>query len=281
MVTKFENIDNKDSCPAKESGILLNDIILSVNGKEIKSNEQLCEIITNSEGRELSFNIIRNNQLIKVKVKPIKHENNYKIGVWIRDSCAGMGTITYYDKTNSSYGALGHGIYDVDSGGLMYSDKIEILKAKITSVNKSSQGNIGTLNGYFTNDIVGNIGDNLPLGIYGKVFSIPNNKEFRVAKSNEVKLGKAYIYSTIISDKPEKFEILITDICNYDKNSNKNFLFKVNDKKLMNKTGGIVQGMSGSPIVQDDKIIGAITHVLINDPKMGYGIFIENMLNKQ
>ncbi len=278
MITKFENI--KNTCPAKEAGLKVNDIITKVNDNQVKSNEALCEKIVNSQGKTINLTILRNNKELSINLTPAKDEDNkYKAGIWVRDSCAGMGTITYYDSTTSEYAGLGHGICDIDTGALMISDNIEIVKANITSVSKSTTDNIGTLNGYFTDEVLGTIGYNTELGIYGKVNTVPNKTEYKIAENDEIKIGTAYIYCTVEGTTPQKYEIQVVEICNNDKNSNKNFLIEVTDNELLSKTGGIVQGMSGSPIIQNNKIIGAITHVLVNDSTLGYGINISNMLN--
>lgn len=280
MITKFENINKNKSCPAQESGLEVNDIITKVNGKKVKSNESLCEIIENSKGEALTITVVRNNEIKSFSLIPILNDNGvYKAGMWVKDSCAGMGTITYYDQTNSTYAALGHGICDVDSGGLMLSNNVEILKANITSITKSYNNQIGTLNGYFKNATLGTIGYNTSIGIYGKIDSIPQKKEYLVGNYEEIIEGEAYIYCTINGETPQKYKIEIIEKCNDYSYSNKNFLIKITDENLINKTGGIVQGMSGSPIIQNNKIVGAVTHVLLNNPTVGYGINITNMLN--
>lgn len=286
MVTKFEEFSaeyngiNRKVCPAKKSGLAENDIITEVNGITVNSNEQLGNIIANSKGENLKFKIYRDGEYLLLNTTPIKNSNKlYCIGVWVRDSCAGIGTITYYNPKSKTYGALGHGICDIDSGGLMYSDNIEILSSSISSVSKSQANNIGTLNGYFTSDVLAKVGYNNNLGIYGKIINIPIKKEIQVAEKTELEPGNASIYSTIEGNQPKEYKIKITQICNYDENTNQNFVLQITDKELLNKTGGIVQGMSGSPIIQGEKIVGAITHVMINDPTKGYGIHIKNMLN--
>lgn len=282
MVTGFENFENNgiSVCPAKSSGITENDVITKIDNVAITNNEELQEIVRNSKGQELTLEILRNENNISINVTPLKNSNNeYCLGMWVRDSCAGIGTITYYNPSDNSYGALGHGICDIDTGGLMISDEIQILSANVSSVTKSDYNTIGTLNGCFTSNLLANVGYNNELGIYGKMITMPIKEKFETAESQEIKLGKATIYSTINGNTPSEYEITITEICNQDENTNKNFIFKVTDEELISETGGIVQGMSGSPIIQNGKLIGSITHVLVNDPTKGYGIQIENMLN--
>lgn len=282
MVTGFEKFvsNGENVCPAKNSGIKENDTITKINGKAISSNEELEESVKKSNGKDLSLEIHRDENNININVTPLKNsDNEYCLGMWVRDSCAGIGTITYYNPNDNTFGALGHGICDIDTGGLMISDNIQILSANVSSVSKSDYDSIGTLNGYFTSNLLANVGYNNDLGVYGKIITAPVKEKFKTAESQEIQTGDATIYSTVSGSEPKEYEITITEICNYDENTNKNFIFKVTDEELISATGGIVQGMSGSPIVQNGKIIGAVTHVLVNDPTKGYGIQIENMLN--
>ena len=281
MVIRLEKFKSEDRmvCPAKESGIKTNDIITEANDIKIKSNEQFSEIIKSSKGKEITLTILRNELSIRKKLKAKKNETGvYYSGMWIRDSCAGLGTISYYNPDNMTYGALGHGICDIDSGGLMESDSGEILSTKITSVNKSSNNAIGTLNGYFTDKKIGTVSKNTPLGIYGKLTVHPKKKTCKVASVNEITTDKAYIYSTIKGKSPKKYSVKIIDICNTDSNSNRNLIIKITDKRLLKRTNGIVQGMSGSPIVQKGKLVGALTHVFIDDCTMGYAVLGTNMI---
>ncbi len=284
MVTNLERFESNDKklCPAESCGVKKSDIITMINNETVKSNEKVSEIIKNSNGKSLKLLIERDNKKLNLTLTPVKNERGqYCAGMWVRDSCAGIGTICFYDKSNNSYAALGHGICDTDSGGIMASNSGEILKASITSVNKSENNNIGTLNGYFTNQVIGTIRDNSSLGVYGKTTSeISKQKEVEIADIAEVKIGNAIMYSTIEGTTPKPYSIEITQICNKDKNSNRNFVIKVTDKELLEKTGGIVQGMSGSPILQNNMLVGGLTHVFVESCTQGYGIFAENMINK-
>lgn len=281
MITHFENFASNGTkiCPAKQSGLKINDIIIKSDNKRIKNNEQLEECIKNSKGKKIRFNILRNNKEIIKDVKPgLSSKNEYQIGVWVRDSCAGIGTISYYSDDKKKYGALGHGICDVDTGGLIPNGKGEILQAKITGITKSKNNKIGTLNGYFTSSTIGNIKNNSQNGVSGTLYKgIDKNKKYKVADKSEIHLGKAKLISTINGTKPKRYNIKIIDICG-NNNSGKNFVIKITDKKLLKKTGGIVQGMSGSPIIQDNKFAGALTHVFLEDCEKGYGIFSENII---
>lgn len=281
MVIRLEKFrsGSETVCPAKDSGIKVNDIITEANNKKIKSNEQFSDIIKNSKGKTLTLTVSRNDIEIIKRIKARKNENGiYYSGMWIRDSCAGLGTISYYNPENMTYGALGHGICDIDSGGLMKSGGGEILSAEITSINKSKNNGIGTLNGYFTDNKIGSVNKNTPLGVYGKLSSVPDKQRYKVANVSEIKSGAAYIYSTTKGQAPKKYSVRIVDICNTDSNSNRNLIIRITDKRLLKQTNGIVQGMSGSPIVQNNKLVGALTHVFIDDCTMGYAVLGENMV---
>ena len=270
-------IDDKDS-PAKKSGLKVNDIIKEANNIKVESNEQLKEIINKSDGKELEIKIQRNSKSITKKITPKKTDDSYVLGVWIRDSTAGIGTITYFDPENKSFGALGHGICDQDTGMLMPLKNGEILNAKISHFTKANEGIVGGLNGYFDDDKIGTITINNGYGIYGSYEYTYNDQYLEVAYDNEIKNGDAYILSTIEGNKPQKYAVKLSKI-DTNQNSGKNMIVSVKDKKLLEKTGGIIQGMSGSPIIQNGRIVGAVTHVFINSPEKGYGICISNMLS--
>ncbi len=282
MITHFQSFESKGKkiCPAKTSGLKTNDIILKADNKIIKSNEQLEEYVKKSKGKIINFTILRNKKKIIIKTKPqLNPENEYYIGVWVRDSCAGIGTISYYSKDKKEYGALGHGICDVDTGRLFQSGKGEILQAKISGITKSKNNKIGTLNGYFINSTIGNIRENTINGIHGSLYKGTNKKFlYKTGKISDVKIGDAELISTIKRTTPEQYKIKIINICNNNKNSGKNFIIKVTDSKLLRKTGGIVQGMSGSPIIQNNKFIGVLTHVFLEDCQKGYGMLAENIV---
>ncbi len=283
IIVNLENYfdGTKYICPAKESGLKINDVITEAEGKEIKSNEDLQNIITESKGESIELKVKRNNKEISKIVTPAKNvAGMYLIGAWIRDSCAGLGTITYYDETNNSFAALGHGICDSDTSILMPLSTGETVEASISGISKSTSGKAGSLNGYFTDTEIGILTQNTVLGIYGTInenYYYQDNK-IELANTDEIRTGKAEIYTTIENSNVDKFDIEITKICNNSQNSNENFVIKITDEKLINSCGGIVQGMSGSHIVQNGKIVGAVTHVFVNEPIEGYGIAIQNMV---
>lgn len=270
-------------CPAKESGLKINDIITEANGKSIKTNEELSGVLSNCNGEEVSLKIKRNNNIIEKKITPVKNTAGmYLIGAWIRDSCAGIGTITYYDAKNNYFAALGHGICDNDTSYLMPLEHATVLSASISGVSKSISGKAGSLNGYFKDETLGNLTKNTPIGIFGtpeENYSY-KQKQIEIAQTNEIKAGKASILTTIKGNDVEEFEIEITRICNKNKDSNENFIIRITDDRLLEECGGIVQGMSGSPIIQNGKLVGAVTHVFLNKPQEGFGIAIQNMVSE-
>lgn len=270
---------NTDNSPAYDAGLKVNDLIVGANNTKITSNEQLKEIIENSNGQTVRLAILRDGEKIEKNIVPIKDDNqNYILGMWIRDSTAGIGTTTYFEKESKTFGALGHGICDKDTNMLMPLRDGEIVCATISSYKKGCDGIVGGLNGYIDNETIGKITANNAYGIYGTYEYTSSCRLIDVASDNEITCGKAQIVSTIEGDTPKAYDVEITNVT-LSKNSGQNMIIKVTDKELLDKTGGIVQGMSGSPITQNGKLVGAVTHVFINSPQKGYGISISNMLN--
>jgi len=267
--------------PCAEAGIKEKDIILKINGREVNTVEEVTDEIAKSDGKPITILILRNKKEINVTLIPRKSQADgvYRAGLWVRDSTAGIGTVTFINPVNNSFAGLGHGICDADTGMLMPLRKGEISHVTICGVIRGASGAPGELKGYFSNESCGELLGNSESGVYGLFTEAPKNlsEPMKVAKAKEVKTGKAYILCTTDSSNVEKYEIEITKINSMTQNT-KNFIIKVTDEKLLSKTGGIVQGMSGSPIIQNGKIVGAVTHVMVNDPKSGYGIYIGNML---
>lgn len=283
MVVKTEKltVDNKTHNPARDCGIELGDIITHVNSIKVNYTEDLPIIINESKGKPVSLTIIRDNKKIAKTIIPIDTGDGcYKIGVWVRDSSAGIGTMTFYHEQSKAFGGLGHGICDVDTGELMPMLQGEVTKATIDSVTKARTGCAGTLNGHHTTDKTGYIISNCNSGVFGYIDKAPvNHKAVPIAYKQEVKTGKAQIISTVDDSKPRYYDIEIVSI-NYNENTKtKNLVIEITDEELIEKTNGIVQGMSGSPIIQNNKLVGAVTHVFVNEPTKGYGIFAENMVD--
>lgn len=271
--------DNKEYTPCK--GLLKSgDIIMSVNGEDVKNKEDLVRLVNRDD--MVYIKAIRKNEEINLNVTPIKSvdDNNYKLGLWVRDSTQGIGTITYYDRKNNSFGALGHPINDIDTGELMEIDGGEILDAHIEKAEKGKAGLPGALLGDINfNRTIGYIDSNKNNGIFGHMCSDIKGIEMPIGYKNDVKIGNGSIYVNTDGKFVEKYSIHIDSINKYNTSDTKNFVLTITDKRLLDMTGGIVQGMSGCPVVQDGKLVGAVTHVFVNDPTKGYGIFVENMLD--
>lgn len=270
-------------CPGKDSGLRVNDVIKTAGGNKINCNEDLQQALQGSGDKPVSFTIERDGQSLSKTVTPKKNSaGNYLLGAWVKDSCAGIGTVTYTDSEQYYFAALGHGICDNSTSALLPLGSAEVTGAKISSVTKSSSGKPGSLNGYFTDNTLGSLSKNTPIGVFGKLDDIKNQSSpsLPIADKSEVHPGKAELYTTLEGDNVGCYSVEINRIRNTDKGSSENFVIKVTDDTLLQKCGGIVQGMSGSPIVQDGKLAGAVTHVFVNDPKKGYGVLAQNMESK-
>lgn len=277
LVIKTQDIysQNNKTNPAENAGLKADDIIITANGKYLTSCEELISIVENSKGNKITLKYLRNEEYRTTVIIPKKdNENKYRLGIWIKDSTAGIGTVTFYCNNINGFCALGHGICDSDTGILMPISSGEAEKANITSVTKSNNGKVGTLNGYFTNDFIGTALQNDKSGIYGKIENETKGKEIEIGNSCDIKTGKAYIYTTIEGNKPKKYEI---EIIKLKKSADVDLVFQITDEELLNKTGGIVQGMSGSPIVQNGKLVAAVTHVVVENVSCGYGRFADTM----
>lgn len=266
-----------ENSPSKSSPIKVNDRIERANNQELTSSEQLCEIVNNCSGN-LTLTVNQDGKQRDISVAPQKDsEGVYKLGLWVRDSTAGIGTMTYYNPKNNTFAALGHGINDVDTGNILTVKSGNILPCKILSVRKSENGNPGELNGIFDGSAVGEIFLNSDNGIYGKCSLDAVDEAIPVADANEVHEGGAYILADINGGGAKQYSIEIIKIAKGNK-SHKNMVISITDPALLSLTGGIVQGMSGAPIIQDNKLAGALTHVFINDSDRGYGTFAEDMI---
>lgn len=270
----------KETKPAYDAGIRVRDVIISVDGTEVNSVKEFSEIIENSAGKGLLISLIRNGKQKEVTLYPsiADGDGKYKAGMWLRDSTAGIGTVTFIDPQTGEFGGLGHGICDIDTGELMPLKKGTAMKVEIGGVIKGKSGKPGEIKGYFLPEKCGSVFSNTVCGVFGIFTELPSkiSEPMSLGLRDEVKEGKAQLICTLGNDGAITYDIEISKI-NRNGKDNKNFVVTVTDKKLIERTGGIVQGMSGSPIIQNGKLIGAVTHVLVNDPTTGYGIFIENM----
>lgn len=275
--------DNNSVTPAKDAGVQIGDKIIMVNNTKIKDCNQLYDLIKFSKGKNMTFTIKRGVQYKKIKIRPIlSAEGTYKIGLWVRDGTSGIGTLTYIDPQTYLFGALGHGISDIDTNILLDVKEGEIYKANIIDIRKNQEKEIGEIVGKIDEDnVIGKIIVNTPYGIFGKITNkscINLYNLYEVGRVQDIHVGDAFLICNV-NNRSERFKIKVVKLLPIYRNSTKAFVIKVVDRKLVEKTGGIVQGMSGAPIIQDNKLIGAVTHVFIKDPDMGYGVFIENMIN--
>jgi len=284
-ISDVERDGGQKTVPARNTGIKPGVVITAVNGKIIKKIYELIEAIDQSQGKPIKISYLEGNAKKETTITPVlsSEDRKYHIGLWVRDSTAGIGTLTFYDKDTRLFGALGHGITDIDTGTLMKVGYGEILESSVLGVKSGRSGEPGELKGIFSDGTrLGMIELNCETGIYGKldeaVLDKIGGKLYPVGVRADIKEGKATILSNIDGKKTEEYTIEIQKISNQNLNGTKGMVIKVTDERLLNVTGGIVQGMSGSPIIQNGKIVGAVTHVLVNDPTRGYGIFIEAML---
>lgn len=272
-------VEQNGHLPAKKAGIKVGDIIQKVNETTLQNTRHFEEILETTKEETLLLTVLRKEKECTLKLTPtLNQSNQYVCGFWLRDSAAGIGTVTFFTEDKSSFVALGHPVNDMDTD-LSYSVRLGYLElVDIKGAKQAQKGRPGELIGVLSGEAVGRICENTASGIRGNVKNqeIVTEKKMPVAKKNEVKNGKATILSTVSEEGTKEYEIEILRIL--DNGDYKDFVIEVTDSELLSKTGGIVQGMSGSPILQNGKIVGAVTHVFVNDSKKGYGIFIENML---
>ncbi|MDR4226303.1 SpoIVB peptidase [Bacillus mojavensis] len=292
LVVGFHQINTSEGkkSPGESAGITAGDIIIEMNGQKIEKMNDVAPFIQNAgkTGESLDLLIKRDKQKIKTKLIPQKDEaeGKYRIGLYIRDSAAGIGTMTFYEPKTKKYGALGHVISDMDTKKPIVVEDGEIVKSTVTSIEKGTGGNPGEKLARFSSErkTIGDINRNSPFGIFGTLHQPIKNKisdkALPVAFSNEVKKGPAEILTVIDDDKVEKFDIEIVSTTLQKFPATKGMVLKITDPRLLKETGGIVQGMSGSPIIQNGKVVGAVTHVFVNDPTSGYGVHIEWMLSE-
>ncbi len=264
---------------AEECGIEINDRIVSVNGNKVDSTEEFSKIVNeNPDG--VSLSVLRDNDHLTINATPeYSADEIYRLGLWVRDSTAGIGTVTYYNPSDNTFAALGHGINDIDTGNILSVKSGNILHCDILSVSKSKKGVPGEINASFNGDSIGNISINSQIGIFGKM-SCDEYKNYGesipVATKSQVHEGDAYIITDAFGGEQEQYSIKIKKITD---NVDKALIIEITDDRLIEQSGGIVQGMSGSPIIQDNRLVGAVTHVFVNSPLKGYGTLAENMID--
>ena len=263
--------------PAEQAGVAPGDVITAIGGIEVESCQDMCDALAGMDGSPVTVELTRGGKSVELTVTPFSGEERCELGVWLRDSIAGIGTVTYYDPGTGSFGSLGHPITDIDTGVIVPISGGEVLESTVTDVVAGSAGSPGQLVGDFGLDgAIGSVISNTEYGVFGSVDIPFDGEPIDVAGEDEVKTGPAKILSNVSGDEVEEYDIEISRI--YSGLGGHGMLITVTDQDLLEVTGGIVQGMSGSPIIQDGKLVGAVTHVLINDPSRGYGVFIDNML---
>jgi len=270
--------------PAKSCGLQEGDIITHINSEEVDSIEEVRDVLQELEGKPMSIRAVRGDKQVQMTAQAAlcAADGNYKLGAWIRDSMAGIGTMTFYDPTSGKFGALGHGVNDSDTAQLMPLEAGSILYAEVLKVQKGESGSPGLLQGVFKAERdLGTLFSNSQCGIFGFLDDLDMTEGLAaipVASGSEVVAGPATILSNIAGKEVREYSIEITRIFSATPEDPRNFMIHVTDPELLEVTGGIVQGMSGSPVIQNGKLVGAVTHVLVNDPTRGYGIFADNML---
>lgn len=271
-----------ESYPGKDASLNVGDIISKVNGHDVANITELIDVIKdNCDTAKLTY--IRNNKELESNLKLSKDENGVcKTGLYVKDKISGIGTLSFIDPNTKIFGALGHEIIEKTTGKILEIKDGKIYSSTVTGIDRSENGIPGEKNAQLNaSEINGFIDENTTQGIFGNYTnSLPDKKQYKVAKPDEIHTGKATLMTVLNGKEIKEYEINITKINNNMSQKNKNILFTITDNELLEKTGGIVQGMSGSPIIQDEKIIAAVTHVVVNDPTRGYGIFITNMLEE-
>ena len=283
MVIRIDEVTTSsgNTSPGKKAGLKEGDMIISVEGVSITRNKELSKMFAESGGKTLKMQIERDGHIKEIEFTPVlADDSSYKGGLWIRDSTAGIGTVTWYDREDGVFAGLGHAVCDVDTGEIMPLSGGDIVKARVTGCYKGSSGSAGELCGVFSSGTIGELYINSSTGVFGVLSEYSANSDILpIALKQEVTEGPAQIICTVDENGPEYYDIEIKKIYNSSVSSQRNMTVKITDKGLVEKTGGIVQGMSGSPIIQNGMLVGAVTHVFIDDCTEGYAIFAENMLD--
>lgn len=285
LVVGMSEIEGKK--PYQNSGIEEGDRIVEINNNQIDTTDELINTVNRSNGQEVEIKYIETDNSVKTtSIKPVKTGNEYKLGLWVRDAAAGVGTLTFYEPESQMYAALGHGITDIDTSELINIASGELVTTNILSIVKGKKGEPGEIRGTIENGYeVGKVYKNTRFGVYGNltnknIFNISNNNAIDVASREEIETGKAEILCELEKGNTKSYEIEIQKIFTNNNEDNKSMLIKVTDDELIEKTGGIIQGMSGAPIIQNEKFIGAVTHVLVSDPTQGYAVFADIMIKQ-
>jgi len=286
-MSEIEGIDNEKYKPYENSGIEEGDMIVEVDKKTVTCTADLIKEVNSSLGNNLEISYVREGDIFTTNIMPAKiSKNEYKLGLWVRDAAAGVGTVSFYDPETGKFAALGHGILDVDTEKIVNISSGEIMTSNIISIVKGQKGKPGEIRGSIENGkIIGNVYKNTEYGIFGilnkeTISKLKSKNKYEILPREQVQTGKAQIICTLENNVTEEYEIEIEKVYRNNHQNNKSMLIKVTDERLKEKTGGIIQGMSGSPILQNGKYVGCITHVMINDPAIGYGVFADMMLKE-
>lgn len=287
-MAEVESKDNYKIKPYENSDIKPGDIILEINKNVIEDIENLKQIVNESKGKELELTILRNDNLLNTNIIPVQTEGTkYQLGLWVKDAATGVGTITFYEPESNAFGILGHGITDSDTNNLINIDSGELVTAKVISLKRGKINDPGEIKGTIINSqTIGEITKNTQFGVFGKLnnlttLNIDTSKSIEIATREEIKEGEAKIIcSTNTSNVSKEYNIEIEKIYRENDYNNKSMLIKITDEKLLQETGGIIRGLSGAPIIQNGKFVGAITNVLVSNPEMGYAIFADMMIKE-
>ncbi len=285
LIVGMTEIDGEK--PYEYTGLKEGDTILEINNTEIDSIEKLKEVVNKSNGEELELKYLRDGTISVSNIKPVQtNTDGYKLGLWVRDAATGVGTITYYEPESGKFAALGHGIVDVDTDKLIDIESGEVVTSSIVAIKKGEQGIPGEIKGTIMNQTnIGEVTKNTDFGIYGNLtntasLNINSQKAIDVALRSEIKTGNAKVLCTLENGVTKEYDIEIKKIYANNNSDNKSMLIKVTDENLLNQTGGIIRGLSGAPIIQNGKFCGAVTHVLVSDPTMGYAVFGDLMIKE-
>ena len=285
-MSEVESESNEFVKPYENSEIKEGDMIFEINDHEIDSIETLKSVVNSSQGDDLIIKYFRDGSVLTSTIKPVKGtEDDYKIGLWVRDSATGVGTISFYVPESGKFAALGHGIIDVDTGELIDIEVGDLVTSNIISVEKAKVGNPGEIKGSISNGVnLGVVENNTNFGLYGSLNNLSSlgiiNNCIDIANRDEIVEGDAYILCDIDGNGVMEYSVDVTEIYLNNNYDNKSFQIKVNDSELIEKTGGIICGMSGSPIIQNNKLIGVVTNVLVSNPEVGYGVFGDLMVKE-
>ena len=286
-MSEIENMDNELVSPYQNCDIKQGDTILKVNDTEIENIDSLKEVVNDSNGQNMVLTILRDGSVVTSNITPVQtEEDEYKLGLWVKDAATGVGTMTYYEKNTGNFAALGHGIVDKDTDKLIDIDSGEIVTSDVVSITKADINSPGEIRGTIINQkTIGNVEKNTQFGIYGKLdnltsLNINTENSVLVALRNEIEIGDAKILCSLDGKTTKEYNIKIERIFSNNSYDNKSMLIRVIDNNLIKETGGIIRGLSGSPILQNGKFVGAVTNVLVSNPEIGYAIFGDMMVKE-